>query len=136
MVTRRMRGSRELPLFGDLVAASRGETIIEGDGDVSLYRGWLSPERSDALLADIRANTKWAQERRKMYDRFVDVPREQAWFGLDRERWFTPLLERVRRDLEAFTGARFSCVLLNRYRNGNDSVAWHHDRKSNGCAGP
>jgi alkylated DNA repair dioxygenase AlkB len=68
-------------------------------------------------------------ERRKMYDRFVDVPREQAWFGEDRERPFTPLLERVRRDLETFTRAHFSYVLLNRYRNGNDSVAWHHDRE-------
>jgi alkylated DNA repair dioxygenase AlkB len=94
-----------------------------------LYRGWLGPQRADELLAAIRARTVWLQERRKMYDRFVDVPREQAWFGEDRERPFTPELDAVRRALEALTGARFSHVLLNRYRNGNDSVAWHHDRE-------
>ncbi len=64
-----------------------------------------------------------------MYDRFVDVPREQAWFGDDRERPFTPELATVRRELEALTGERFSHVLLNRYRTGRDSVAWHHDRE-------
>ncbi len=103
--------------------------IIANDGDVRLYRGWLAPERADALLASIHASTAWVQERRKMYDRFVDVPREQAWFGDDREHPFTPELDAVRRELEALTGERFSHVLLNRYRNGSDSVAWHHDRE-------
>ena len=35
----------------------------------------------------------------------------------------------MRRDLERLTGARFAYVLLNRYRDGNDSVAWHNDRE-------
>ncbi len=105
-------------------------------GDVRLYRGWLSPERADALLASIRATATWVQERRKMYDRFVDVPREQAWFGDDRERGFTPELDAVRRELEALRGVRFSHVLLNRYRNGRDSVAWHNDHEVEHIAQP
>ncbi len=104
-------------------------SIITAGGDVRLYRGWLDTARADALLASIYASTEWVQERRKMYDRFVDVPREQAWFGDDRERPFTPELATVRRELEALTGERFSHVLLNRYRTGRDSVAWHHDRE-------
>lgn len=63
-----------------------------------------------------------------MYDRFVDVPREQAWFGDDRAEPFTPELGAVRARLEAFLGVPFSYVLLNRYRTGRDSVAWHNDR--------
>jgi alkylated DNA repair dioxygenase AlkB len=127
---RRLRGAREAPLFSNLVPCDpAGEAIVSGDGDVRLYRGWLSPEGADALLASIRATMTWAVERRKMYDRFVDVPREQAWFGEDRERPFTPELDAIRRELEVLTGARFSHVLLNRYRNGKDSVAWHNDRE-------
>ena len=64
-----------------------------------------------------------------MYDRFIDVPREQAWQGDDRERPWTPRVLGVRRALEALTGTSFSHVLFNRYRNGNDSVAWHSDRE-------
>jgi alkylated DNA repair dioxygenase AlkB len=132
---RRVRGAREASLF-ELVEPAFGEALVSGDGDVRLYRGWLAPERADALLADIRARTLWVVERRKMYDRYVDVPREQAWFGDDRERPFTPLLEAVRRELEALTGAPFSHVLLNRYRDGRDSVAWHHDREVDGMCRP
>jgi len=78
MAVLRLRGGRETPLFSAFVSAPQGETIVSGDGDVTLYRAWLDGPRADALLAHIRAATVWLQERRKMYDRFVDVPREQA----------------------------------------------------------
>ncbi len=131
----------EPSLFSALVidppeALEGARRIIESDGDVRLLRGWLDPARADALLASIRATTTWTQERRKMYDRFVDVPREQAWYGDDRERPFTPELFAVRRELEELTGASFAYVLLNRYRNGSDSVAWHGDREVAGLANP
>lgn len=102
---------------------------MRSGGDFRLYRAWLAPERADALLETIRATTVWTAERRKMYDRFVDVPREQAWFGEDREHAFTPALAMIRAELEALARTRFSYVLLNRYRDGNDSVAWHNDRE-------
>ena len=71
-----------------------------------------------------------------MYDRFVDVPREQAWFGDDRERPFSPELARVRDELVALVRAPFAFVLLNRYRDGRDSVAWHNDRDVEGMRRP
>jgi alkylated DNA repair dioxygenase AlkB len=115
-----------------LLADPSGEAIVTGDGDVRLYRGWLAPGRADAALALIRATTVWRQERRKMYDRYVDVPREQAWYGdapgLASDA-FPPELARVRDEVEALTGVRFPYVLLNRYRDGADSVAWHSDRE-------
>ena len=133
MAIRHLRSGRETPLFSALVAdAAVGEAIVEGDGDVRLYRAWLVRDRADALLAHIRATAVWTQERRKMYDKFVDVPREQAWFGDDRDVPFTQPLDAVRRELEAMLGTSFSYVLLNRYRDGNDSVAWHNDRAVDG----
>ena len=131
----RLRGSAEPTLFSAFVDPA-GEALVTGDGDVRLVRGWLAKPRADELLASITATTVWAQERRKMYDRFVDVPREQAWYGDDRERPFTPELLAVRRDVEVFAGARFAYVLLNRYRDGRDSVAWHNDREVAGLARP
>jgi alkylated DNA repair dioxygenase AlkB len=130
MAILRLRGARETPLFSAFVPAPNGETIVSHDGEVTLYRQWLAAPRADALLAHIGATTVWLQERRKMYDRFVDVPREQAWFGDDRELPFTEPLDAVRRELEALLATPFSHVLLNRYRDGNDSVAWHNDREA------
>ncbi len=130
MANLRLRSGRETPLFSAFVPSPDGETIVAGDGDVTLFRGWLTPQRADALLAHIRETTVWVRERRKMYDRFVDVPREQAWYGDDRELPFTQPLRAVRRELEALLATPFSYVLLNRYRDGNDSVAWHNDREA------
>jgi len=124
-----------LPLFAE-PPKSGGETLVARDGDVRLYRAWLPRERADPLLASFAA-VPWARERRKMYDRFVDVPREQAWVGDDRLPWQRfPELAAVRREIEAATGARFAFVLLNRYRDGNDSVAWHSDREVRALAQP
>ena len=36
-------------------------------------------------------------------------------------------LLRVRGSIEAHLGTAFDYVFINRYRNGNDSVAWHND---------
>ena len=133
-----MRGASEPPLFSAFLEIDRiqGIPLVAEGGDVRLYRGWLVPERADMLLASIHAGTTWVQERRKMYDRFVDVPREQAWFGDDREHAWTPELHAVRRELEAALAARFAYVLLNRYRSGSDSVAWHNDREVVGLRHP
>ncbi len=133
-----MRGSHEPPLFSELVRDDvlSGDRIVDCGGDVRLFRGWLAAGEADELLASIRASTTWTQERRKMYDRFVDVPREQAWRGDDRALPWNEELRSVRVRLEELLGARFAFVLLNRYRNGADSVAWHNDREVKGLAHP
>ena len=130
--------SAEPTLFDLGTAAGTGEPLVSESqgGDVRLYRGWLSKEEAGALFDEIHAGTTWVQERRKMYDRFVDVPRVQAWQGDDRERPWTPRVLEVRRKLEALTATSFSYVLFNRYRDGNDSVAWHNDREVEHLARP
>jgi len=133
-----MRGSLEPPLFPELIRDDTlsGERIVDRGGDVRLFRRWLPPVEADALLASIRTTTVWKQERRKMYDRFVDVPREQASLGDDRDAPWTPELRAVRERLQRELGARFAFVLLNRYRDGADSVAWHNDHEVKGLAHP
>lgn len=131
----RLRGAHEPSLFS-ASPPTDGIDLLGSGGDLRLYRGWLSPARADATLAAIRASTAWHAERRKMYDRFVDVPREQAWFGDDRERPFPPHLQTLRLELEALARTSFSYVLLNRYRDGNDGVAWHSDREIAGLPKP
>lgn len=132
----RLLSTTEIPLFSAFLPPVRGETLVGIDGDVTLHRCWLPDTEADALLGHVRCVARWTQERRKMYDRFVDVPREQAWFGDDRERPFTRELDALRRRVERFTEARFSYVLLNRYRDGRDGVAWHNDREVAGLLRP
>jgi alkylated DNA repair dioxygenase AlkB len=68
----------------------------------------------------------------------MDVPRLTAWHGdpgavytysnirMEPEPW-TPLLESIRDRVSEFCKAEFNSVLLNLYRDGNDSMGWHSD---------
>ena len=62
------------------------------------------------------------------------TPRLTAWYG-DTTRispilpW-TPELQTIREQAEALAGITFNSVLLNYYRDGNDSVSWHSDKES------
>ncbi|MFC6101521.1 alpha-ketoglutarate-dependent dioxygenase AlkB family protein, partial [Olivibacter domesticus] len=78
----------------------------------------------------------WQQTKVKMYDKEVLTPRLTAWYGDHPLRagdqripipWI-PELEAIKQRIEAFTGMVFQGVLLNLYRDGNDSVAWHADK--------
>ena len=45
---------------------------------------------------------------------------------LPTKKW-SPLLDQIKRDLERATGHSFNSVLLNFYRDQNDSMGWHSD---------
>ncbi len=115
----------QLPLFAQtgetvLVDDARGRIVYTPDfvpGDVA--RGWFD---------EVRDAVAWEAQRRRMYDRDVDVPRLVGHFRLVPEA--TPLPEAIRaaaRQVIAATGVAFTSVGLNFYRDGRDSVAPHND---------
>ena len=134
MNVKRLRGAREMPLFPASPVGPDGEAVWPGDGDIRLHRGWLARDRADALLETIRTTTVWRRERRTMYDSVVDIPREQAWYGEGPPDLMAGPMQDdvalVRSELESLLSVRFAYVLFNRYRDGNDSVAWHSDREA------
>lgn len=105
------------------------EIVVRGEADVRLYRGWLAKERADALLARLLTQTRWVAESRLMYGKRLAVPRLHAWYGDDRAASWPADLLSIRRELEALEHKRLHHVLLNRYRDGRDSVAWHSDHE-------
>jgi alkylated DNA repair dioxygenase AlkB len=77
----------------------------------------------------------------KMWDKQTLTPRLTAWYGdpqtnyaftglkLDPMPWTPELLE-IKARVEPLAGVTFNSVLLNYYRDGNDSVAWHGDKEN------
>lgn len=68
----------------------------------------------------------------------MPVPRLQAWYGVQQAHYgysglhlpplpLTAPLQRLIDMLREHTGHAFNAVLLNCYRNGQDSVSWHSD---------
>ncbi len=82
--------------------------------------------------------THWKQEKIKMYEKDISCPRLMAWYGeqqsdyafsgisLSAKPWTEPLLA-IKKRVEEECEISFNSVLLNLYRNGNDSIAWHSD---------
>ena len=80
----------------------------------------------------------WKQEEINMYGRNVKLPRLTAWYGdndkpysfsgitLTPNPW-TPELIEIKQAIESKCIGVFNSVLLNLYRNGNDSISWHTD---------
>lgn len=102
---------------------------------------FLNSEEADLLFAQLLENTPWKQRVQTMYEKKVVTPRLTAWYG-DSEKsyklgggefevnaWTPELLSLKSRIEEAF-GYEFNSVLLNLYRDHNDSVAWHRDKES------
>ncbi|MEA2689192.1 MAG: hypothetical protein QOJ39_3380 [Candidatus Eremiobacteraeota bacterium] len=117
--------SRQLVLF----ASASSPTRLVGDrGDVTYVPEFLDPALADALVRELRADTKWKADSRMMYGRRVLVPRETAGRGGKMAQPWTPALTLVREMVERHTGTSFDYCFLNRYRDGNDAVAWHGDR--------
>lgn len=100
---------------------------------IDVQREWLAG--SAGLFTRLAETVPWRAERRRMYDRTVDVPRLLRFYGED-----APLpdlaLSVCRHALNGHyadeLGEPFVTAGLCYYRDGRDSVAWHGDRIGRG----
>jgi len=99
------------------------------------YRpGFIDRATSDRLLEKFIEKTPWQQTTQKIWDKEYLTPRLTAWYGdtirIDPILPWTPELQSIREKAETIAGITFNSVLMNYYRDGNDSVAWHSDKES------
>jgi alkylated DNA repair dioxygenase AlkB len=81
-----------------------------------------------AWFSELRQSVGWKTQRRRMYDRDVDVPRLMANFRLAPTEDPAPdAIRGAAAKVIAATGVPFNSVGLNFYRDGRDSVAPHSD---------
>jgi alkylated DNA repair dioxygenase AlkB len=97
---------------------------------VDYVPGWLHGH--DRLFDQLLDAGDWLQRQRVMYDQIVDEPRLSAAgpAGLPAgpaAGRTPPEVERIRRTLAARYRVDFDSILMNLYRDGRDSVAWHRD---------
>lgn len=88
-----------------------------------------TPDESARWFDELAAVAPWKRERRRMYERDVDVPRLTAHYGLAGEDGaaLPAAIVAAHARVVALTGVAFNSVGLNHYRDGRDSVAMHHD---------
>ncbi len=107
-------------------------------GRVRFVERLLSEAEQERWFNALRDRTRWRQEEIRIFGRQRRQPRLTAWHGdvgaaycysgirLRPEPW-TADLAAIKARVEAVSETRFNSVLLNYYRNGQDSMGWHSD---------
>lgn len=99
---------------------------------------WLDAATAAAWFTQLAGETPWEQPQLFIHGRYLRVPRLLAWYGDAEARYsysglehrplpWTPLLGEIRARVQDAAGQPFNGVLLNYYRNGDDSMGWHSD---------
>jgi len=120
----------------------KGEnTIIDNKGAVVTYTGdFLSPEEATAVYDEIMEKSSFKRDILNMYGKPVPMPRQVCIFGEEgfgyhfygNERkaipW-SPLLLQAKQKLEAMVNHTYTFALITYYKDGNEYIGWHSDRK-------
>jgi len=123
----------QLPLF-----AQAGKTVLVDDarGRIVYTPDFVAAALARAWFDEVREAVAWEAQRRRMYDRDVDVPRLVGHFRLAPEpAHLPPAIRAAAQQVMAATGVAFTSVGLNFYRDGQDSVAPHNDHLDEIAAG-
>jgi alkylated DNA repair dioxygenase AlkB len=102
------------------------------------YPQFLRADTADELFATLLTEIPWRQEHLKIAGKLRAIPRLQCWMGdvssdygysgvrLSPCPWHDSVSD-IHKRIQQLIGSRFNSVLINYYRNGQDSVAWHAD---------
>lgn len=97
------------------------------DTELRLWQHFFDKANADHYYKMLLKESPWQQRMRKMYDKMIPDPRLTAYYGGKNGHPWTPLLLDIKAAIEKTTEINFDRVLLNLYRDGKDSVAWHSD---------
>lgn len=108
------------------------------DADVRFQYCFYAEAFCATVFAELRDHVDWQHAQITVFGKRHWQPRLAAVVGdegvsytysgltLPTGQW-TPLLQQIKQDLEAASGHSFNSVLLNFYRDGQDSMGWHSD---------
>ncbi|MCW5520260.1 alpha-ketoglutarate-dependent dioxygenase AlkB [Aureitalea sp. L0-47] len=108
------------------------------DAEVSYFPNFISSEVADQYFEHLLNETDWQQDDIKIFGKVYAQPRLTALYGESGKPYsysgitmhpkpFPPILSEIKQKVEAVSKVNFTTVLLNLYRDGNDSNGWHSD---------
>lgn len=114
------------------------QNILPFGGEAILYPGLFTHSESDDLFSRLQHEIEWKQEPIQLFGKTIMQPRLTACYGekavaysgivMEVYPWNSLLLQ-IKQRVEAESQTEFNSVLLNNYRNGNDSMGWHRDNE-------
>ena len=110
------------------------------DADLHYTAQFLRCESADLLFRALLEAVRWTQPRIRIAGKTINSPRLAAWYGdpgtvysysglVNKPLPWLVELSDLRCRVEKETDCRFNSVLLNLYRDGQDSMGWHSDNE-------
>ena len=110
--------------------------LLPFDGSALLIPKFFEPKQTAQMFQQIMDETPWEARHIILFGKEVPQPRLACWYGdlaysysgitLD-PRPMTPTLLEIKQRCEQVASARFNSVLVNLYRDGQDSMGLHAD---------
>lgn len=108
------------------------------DAELDYLPDWVDTALADSWLRALVEQTPWQQPELFIHGRYHRTPRLTDWYGDSGARYrysgklheplpWTPLLDEIRQRIVREVGQPLNAVLLNYYRDGQDSMGWHSD---------
>jgi alkylated DNA repair dioxygenase AlkB len=132
-----MNNYNQSDLFGQVIETPN-PIIKMQDADLLYHPTFYTKSESDKIFKTLLETIEWKQDKIMMYGKEILLPRLSAWYGdsdkpytysgitLNPLPWTDELLQ-IKERIEKVANVKFSSVLINRYRNGQDYVGWHTD---------
>lgn len=124
----------------DLFGSEMPEVIRAQGADLTFYRDVDFGLSDIQVLDELISTTAWRQEAVVVWGKSHTQPRLVAWFGDEGKSYsysgiyltpspWTGLLLKLRSKVQSLSNTDFNSVLLNYYRDGNDSMGFHSDNE-------
>ena len=109
-----------------------------GNGTITEYSSFCDTAKADQYFKQLLETCPWSHDFIRIAGKTIPIPRLQCWMGdpgaiyaysginLKRNNW-SPIVLELRKIAENISSSELNSVLINRYRNGLDSVSWHAD---------
>ncbi len=110
------------------------------DAQVSYVPAFIGFEEANELFEKLLLQVNWQQDDIVVFGKKYQQPRLTALYGNDGKSYsyssltmfpnkWNSLLTYIKEKVEDFMKVKFTTVLLNYYRDGNDSNGWHADNE-------
>ena len=111
------------------------------NGAVHYYPAFLEKEKAKQFYDTLLETIPWQHDKIKVFGKTYDQPRLTSLHALENKSYsyanitmypqpFTKELHWIHQEIQKIGIGEYNCVLLNLYRNGNDSNGWHADNEA------
>ena len=110
------------------------------DAEIIYYPQFFDKEQADKIYTELLQEIAWQQDDITIFGKKIAQPRLTALYGNDGKSYgysnivmqphpFNSALTFIKEEIESIINEHFTTVLLNYYRDGQDSMGWHADNE-------